>query len=107
MSTLLRNVRSQGQGRHRVDEPTLPFWTRFGLGRGAAHVSPSVLAPLFLFPEPAILSIDLFRPPEAKVAMGSALHDRLRARELDIRIKSVGDSEVGGADQEEAEFRLA
>jgi hypothetical protein len=35
------------------------------------------------------------------------LHDRLRAREFDVGIKSVGDSEVGGTDQKEAEFRLA
>src|SRR5437773_4159803 len=48
-----------------------------------------------------------FHPPVTEIAMVGALHDGLRARELHIGAKSVGDSEVGGADQQESEFGLA
>ena len=39
--------------------------------------------------------------------MVGALHDGLRAREPDVVAEAVRDREVGGADQEEAELRLA
>src|SRR6185437_13825203 len=48
----------------------------------------------------------LLLAPVAEVAVGRALHDRLRARELGIATKSVGGREVGRADQEESELRL-
>ena len=46
-------------------------------------------------------------PPVAEVAVGCALHDGLRAREPDVGAEPLGDREVGGADQQEAEFGRA
>ncbi len=52
-------------------------------------------------------SLSLSRAPVAKVAMARALHDGLRAGELDVRAKSLGHVIVGAADQQESEFGLA
>ena len=42
-------------------------------------------------------------PPVAEVAMVGALHDRLRARQLDVVAESVSHRKIRGADQQEAE----
>src|SRR5690242_16727269 len=52
-------------------------------------------------------SIGPSRSPVSKVAMARALHDGLRARELYVGAKSLRHREVGRADQQEAELRLA
>jgi hypothetical protein len=46
-------------------------------------------------------------PPVAEVAVGCALHDGLRTREPDVGAESLGDREVGGADQQEAKLGRA
>src|SRR5216684_4501700 len=51
-------------------------------------------------------SIRLSQSLVAKVAVAGALHDGLRARELDVRTKSLGQREVRTADQQESELRL-
>src|SRR6266567_7883741 len=45
--------------------------------------------------------------PVAEVAMIGALHDGLRARELDVGAEPFRGRKIGGADQEKAELRLA
>lgn len=51
-------------------------------------------------------SIRLSQSPVPEVAVAGALHDGLRARELDVGIKSLGRREVGTADQQEAKLRF-
>jgi hypothetical protein len=60
--------------------------------------------PLHTFPDHALAF--LRHPPVSEIAMGRALHDGLRARELDLAAKSSGRIEVRAADQQEAELRL-
>src|ERR1700730_2673781 len=47
-----------------------------------------------------------FPPPVAKIAVASALHDGLRARELYVGAKTLGEREVRAADQQESKLRL-
>src|ERR1700730_8613720 len=47
-----------------------------------------------------------FPPPVAKIAVASALHDGLRARELYVGAKTLGEREVRAADQQESKLGL-
>ena len=47
------------------------------------------------------------RPLVVEVAASGALHDSLRARELDVGINSFGQRKVCTADQQEAKFGLS
>src|SRR5690349_18179901 len=52
-------------------------------------------------------SVPLFHPPVTEIAVAGALHDGLRAGELDAAAKAIGDGEVGRAHQQEAQLGLA
>ena len=45
--------------------------------------------------------------PVARIAVACTLHDCLRARERDVRIKPCGHQKVCAADQEKPELRFA
>jgi hypothetical protein len=52
------------------------------------------------------MRLSVFLPLVAKIAMAGALHDGLRARELYVRAKTLGEREVRAADQQESKLRF-
>src|SRR5215813_11173481 len=88
--------------------------------RGSAAAVPSAVAPSQSDPRTTNREGTVFRKnacsggrslqislsPVAKIAAACTLHDRLRARERDVRIKPFGHQEVRAAHQEEPELRF-
>ena len=52
-------------------------------------------------------SLRISLSPVARIAVACTLHDCLRARERDVRIKPCGHQKVCAADQEKPELRFA